>query len=267
MKIHLLDYGNIEADLGWVIQGAGSSIRSDTNPDAQRRLNSMSGALIEHPKAGLILYETGPAPDAQESWPEPVSEAFHIRRYDEANRVDVAVNAAGFDIADIKAIIISHLHLDHAGGLEFFRGMDVPIFVHEEELKHAFYAVATKEDYGAYLPHYLDPSFNWHAISEDRIEFFEGLTLYRTQGHTPGLLMLQADLRNAGTFLFTSDLMPLRDNFETPVPQGWLGRDHYEWWRGYKFAKHIADRTDARLVFGHDYSVLHALIDEAKVFD
>lgn len=46
---------------------------------------------------------------------------------------------------------MGHLHLDHAGGLSYFKGTDVPIYVHELELKHAFYSVLTKTDLGVYM--------------------------------------------------------------------------------------------------------------------
>ena len=266
MKLHLLDYGNMEVDVGWFVQAAGVSTLSAPTPASPRRKISMVGALIEHPKAGLILYETGAAPNAKELWPAPVFEAFAVTHYDAANRLDEAVHAAGFDLADIKAVVIGHMHLDHAGGLEFFRGMDVPIYVHEEELKNAFYAVATGEDLGPYVGHYVDTSFNWKAVQEEQIELWDGITLYRAQGHTPGLLMLRADLPNAGTFLFTSDLMPLRDNYEQGRPQGWLGRDQHQWWRSFKLTHTIAVRTDAHLVFGHDYDVLEELKRET-VYD
>lgn len=56
----------------------------------------------------------------------------------------------GNRIEEVKAIIISHLHNDHAGldpplialivgGLEHFLGTNIPIYVHEEELKEAFW--------------------------------------------------------------------------------------------------------------------------------
>jgi glyoxylase-like metal-dependent hydrolase (beta-lactamase superfamily II) len=83
-----------------------------------------------------------------------VQELFAITRYDDGHHLDNAIQAAGYGLDDIKAIVLSHLHLDHAGGLEFFRGRDVPVYVHGDELKNAFYAVATGEDLGAYLPHY-----------------------------------------------------------------------------------------------------------------
>ena len=48
-------------------------------------------------------------------------------------------------------MIMGHLHLDHAGGLDAFRGTGVPVYVREEELKHAFYSGATKSDLGEWV--------------------------------------------------------------------------------------------------------------------
>jgi glyoxylase-like metal-dependent hydrolase (beta-lactamase superfamily II) len=49
------------------------------------------------------------------------------------------------------------MHLDHAGGLGHFSGRkDVEIWVHEKELKSAFWSVATGADAGVYMPHCMD---------------------------------------------------------------------------------------------------------------
>ena len=62
----------------------------------------------------------------------------------------------GNKLEDIKKIIIGHLHLDHAGGLdEFLDRKDVEIWVHDRELRSAFWSVATGADVGVYLEHYL----------------------------------------------------------------------------------------------------------------
>lgn len=75
--------------------------------------------------------------------------------YSESQKLPAAIKATGNDIKDVKAVVIGHLHLDHAGGLEHFMGTDVPIYVHEEEFKHACWAVATGADLGVYLPGYM----------------------------------------------------------------------------------------------------------------
>ena len=44
-----------------------------------------------------------------------------------------ALGAAGLDLADIRAVAISHLHYDHAGGLKHFAGR-VPVHIQRAEL-------------------------------------------------------------------------------------------------------------------------------------
>jgi glyoxylase-like metal-dependent hydrolase (beta-lactamase superfamily II) len=266
MKLHLLDLGTIEYDEGFALAGAGVSTRSDPNPASPRRKVAIIAATIEHPKAGVVLFDTGAAPNANELWPPPVLELFAITHYGDENRLDQALAAAGLDLSDVRAVVLSHLHLDHAGGLEWLRGRDVPIYVHADELRNAFYAVATKEDLGAYVSHYLDFSFNWRPLHGERIELFDHFTLHRLPGHTPALLGLQLELPHAGTFFLTSDQFHLRENYEQGQPLGWLLRDHAAWWRSYHFVRQVAERTGARLVFGHDAGVLADLKRE-KFYD
>jgi glyoxylase-like metal-dependent hydrolase (beta-lactamase superfamily II) len=256
MKLHLLDLGSIEYDEGFPLAGAGVSTLSEPNPAAARRKVAIIGALIEHPKIGPILFDTGAAPNAREVWPPIVFELFAITEYRDEQRLDNVLGAAGFGLDDVKAIVLSHMHLDHAGGLEFFRGKDVPVYVSATELRNAFYAIASKEDIGAYVPHYIDFSFNWQPFDGDHLELFPDFQLHLLAGHTPGLMGLQLDLANSGTFLLTSDQFHLRENYEQGRPLGWLLRDHAAWWRSYRLARRIAENMDAMLVFGHDREIL-----------
>lgn len=266
MKLRLLDFGNIDYDEGFPLAGAGVSTLSQPNPPAARRKVAIVGALIEHPKIGPILFDTGAAPNAKEVWPPIVFELFAITHYGSENRIDNILRSAGYDLKDVKAVVLSHLHLDHAGGLEFFRGTDVPVYVHSDELRNAFFSVASKTDLGPYVSHYLDFSFNWQPVDGEHVELFDGFQLHHLPGHAPGLMGLQLDLKNAGTFVMTSDQFHLRENFENAQPLGWLMRDHAAWWRSYRFVKQLKDRKDARLVFGHDAQVLAELRKE-KFYD
>jgi len=81
-------------------------------------------------------------------WGPQLGDLFARENYTEEMELDAQIRLTGNDIRDVKAVIIGHLHLDHAGGLEHFRGTDVPIYTHELELKHAFYSVASKTDLG-----------------------------------------------------------------------------------------------------------------------
>jgi hypothetical protein len=58
-------------------------------------------------------------------------------------------------------VILGYLHLDYAGGFEYFVNTDVEIYVHELERKHALYSVATGSDNRVYMPHYSGFNLNW----------------------------------------------------------------------------------------------------------
>lgn len=68
-----------------------------------------------------------------------------------SHELPTAIAATGHDINDVKMVILGHLHLDHAGGLGYFADRQIPIWVHEQELRHAFWALSSKEDPGFVL--------------------------------------------------------------------------------------------------------------------
>jgi hypothetical protein len=126
----------------------------------------------------------GPFPlDYPELVPPQVNDLFSRVDYTPDMNLAAQIAATGNDIRDVKMIIMGHLHLDHAGGLEPFRGTGVPVHVHELELKHAFYSVATKSDLGVYFPHYLTFDINWVPFHGSFYEIAPGLNIH----HSPGL--------------------------------------------------------------------------------
>ncbi|NMH95744.1 N-acyl homoserine lactonase family protein [Pseudonocardia acidicola] len=266
-KLSLLDLGRIDTDDGFFIRGCNAAVQSNPRPQYERRRVAVIAAVIEHPTAGPLLFETGCAQNARQEWPELAWDAFPVNVYEEQHHLDKALEAAGYGIDDIQAVVMGHLHLDHAGGLEHFRGKDIPIFAHELEIKEHYYAVATKEDIGAYVPGDLHWELNWQPIHRDETELFEGITVRHMPGHTPGLMTMQVQTRNSGHFILTSDLFHVRDLFEQGLPQGWLGRDSHAWWRSFRWTQQLQRRYDATMVYGHDASVLEELQAQAKYFD
>jgi glyoxylase-like metal-dependent hydrolase (beta-lactamase superfamily II) len=172
----------------------------------------------------------------------------------------------GNRIEDVKMVIMGHLHLDHAGGLEHFRGTDVPIYLHEEEFKHACWAVGTEADLGVYLPGYMDLSgLNWKTFNDSRVEVLKGVTLHHAPGHTPGLVMMQLNLKESGTWIWTTDQFHVAENYHSKQPQGWLARDHNAWIRSLAMVERLQALFDAKLIFGHDKEVAEKYI--GKVYE
>lgn len=256
-KLYILDFGRAESDPSWFIWGANIPPLGLKELYPQRVKTAFIGALLQHPE-GNILIDTGPHPQAQKIWPRELNEAIPIVEYSEKNKLENILRFIGLKISDIDYIIMSHLHLDHTGGLHLFKDKKVPIFAHEEEIKHAYYSVATKTD-PAYFIHDLDVELNWKPFSGDEVELFEDVFLYHLPGHTVGHCSIRVKLEKSGNFIFTADLCHLKENFENEIPLGWLMGDKSTWLRSIRKLKLIARKFKATIVYGHDARRLEEL--------
>lgn len=78
-------------------------------------------ALLYHPDIGLILFDTGPCGDLAASWGDEAMKFGPITRDKATQGLAKAIKATGAgEIGDVKTVILSHMHCNHAGGLEHF---------------------------------------------------------------------------------------------------------------------------------------------------
>ncbi|PNS14202.1 hypothetical protein CAC42_6715 [Sphaceloma murrayae] len=264
-KMHILEVGWLEADAAFMIRGANLS-RLSTKDQAfvnQRRRMPMYCILISHPHEGLILWETGGGDGFPEFLGPQVADVFARVEYGPQHNLRAAIESTGHKIEEVKKVVIGHLHIDHAGGLDlFFDRKDVEIWVHDKELRTAFWSVATKADDAVYMKHYLKLDLNWKVFDEQVFEMAQGITLHHLPGHTEGLCGMQVNLPDSGAFLFTSDMYHVIENWRDDVPQGWLQRDHIAWFRSHQRVKQLQRATHCRVVPGHDEVTHLALMKE-----
>jgi uncharacterized oxidoreductase len=140
--------------------------------------------LVEHAR-GRVVFDTGLHP----KW----KTAGRERRIEvgEADDVLSVLSRAGVRPEDVEHVVASHLHYDHAGGLQFFP--DASVWVQAAELRFARAPAVyqrelyDRDDFGHAL--------RWQALDGGHDLFGDGaVTIVPTPGHTPGHQSLCVEL-------------------------------------------------------------------------
>jgi N-acyl homoserine lactone hydrolase len=126
MRMYILDHGVMENDKAWMVAMNKPATASNRNPGFDWISIPSLTFLIDHP-AGRILYDTSCDPVGMKGqWSPFIQENFPWYCKEEEllpNRLKLI----GLTPADIQHVIISHLHMDHAGNLKLFNGSSILI--------------------------------------------------------------------------------------------------------------------------------------------
>jgi N-acyl homoserine lactone hydrolase len=139
MKVHAIQTGTVALTTAWR-EGVGHGRRRLLNTILDRRRTEplpIYAFAIEHPE-GVIVVDTGETarvsePDYFSRW-HPGMRAF--REWVEPQQeVGPQLRQLGIEPGDVRSVVMTHLHTDHAGGLHHFR--DNEILVTRTELEFA----------------------------------------------------------------------------------------------------------------------------------
>lgn len=125
------------------------------------------------------------------------------------------VAAAGLDWAELAGCAISHVHLDHTGGLRLLTD-GPPVLLQRREWQFAT-TVAGPEHF-AFTDDYLRPGLDIVVLDGDTL-LAPGLTALDTRGHTPGHQSFQVELPDRIVVL-ACDAADLRANITESRPCG-----------------------------------------------
>jgi len=217
--------------------------------------------LIKHPK-GNILFDTG---DNDRIITDQTYWGPMAAMLDKGVQADLAIDAQldkiGVKPADIKYVILGHMHLDHAGNVGKFP--NATIVVQHDEIINAFWP--PKGYAGTYIPGDFGmlraPTGAPSAGRQPTIELSGDLDLFgdgsiyihRAAGHTPGSQLAVVRLPKTGTVVLTSDTCYLQENLDKDIlPSVGLTYNPTEMLNGYAYIKRIRDTEKGDVLMAHD---------------
>lgn len=187
--------------------------------------------LIDHPD-GTVLYDTGVSYDLIEDpenygpYGEPglaaVVDEFPM---EEDQQPKYQLEDAGYPPAEIDYVVMSHLHVDHAGNVDQFP--DSEFLLQQAELQTAWWPDAPVQK-----AYYLDgdiaplraPEYSVTELSGEYDLFGDGsVVCIPTPGHSAGHQSLLVRSDNAGTVILAGDLAGNHLAFEQEIfhPYTW----------------------------------------------
>lgn len=228
----------------WFLEG-GSIVIEHTQlmwnvPGPQVRIPVYS-VLVEHDE-GLFLFDTGIDLDHMNR-----VLPFELPEQTAEQTIPAQLELCGFGLGDVTMLVNSHLHIDHVGGNQLFKGTGVRNLIHERELAQArnhepfeFFGYSDKSwDYeGA----------NIETVSGDR-ELARGIRLFETPGHTVGHYSFL--LEGERPMLLAMDVAYTAAALERGIQPG-FHHTPVDGVRSIARVKQLAEEHGAEIFFSHD---------------
>ncbi len=207
--------------------------------------------VIDHPDAGLMLFETGVAATWRDEWLPEWLQLLNLEQITPEVCLEAVLRNRGLAPDNFTHVIQGHLHADHAGGLRIFEDAGATIVVHEDEWRHVVGHVAEADDF------FVRADWNFVTRAPQMLmygdqEIAKDLWCVSLPGHMPGTMGVLARLDQTGWVFLTSDAMYFHDTIGPPPATSPIDMDGEMWRRSIDKIAAIAADRDALLLPGHD---------------
>ncbi len=231
-----------------------------TLPSSQRERIPIPAFLVEHPGAGLLLIDTGLHPCvAVEGLGRRAGLIFKDLEMEQEQAVPGLMRELGLNPEDVRTVVMTHLHADHASGISQFP--HATFVLSEAEWR----AAASGGWRQGYQHRNFDHAFDYRLLDFDddaagsfatfgrAFDLFGDGTvrLLFTPGHTPGHLSVELRLRGRELLVAGDAVFTMRSLAEGLLP--YSTADEHLARRSLHEAQLYAERTpSAVIVPGHD---------------
>ena len=192
---------------------------------------------------GNVLFDTGLSPRALPG----LKRSDPLARFDEADLLVNRLGALGLEPGDVAMVVLSHLHYDHAGGAELFPKSE--LVVQKDEYAYAHYPASFFAPF-YYRKNFDLPGYRWRLLDGDT-ELAPGLTVLRSDGHTPGHQSLLVELPETGPVILAGDACYWREHVAQERVPGVVWNPTLAL-HSIKRLKTLARLTGGRIFPGHD---------------
>ena len=222
----------------------------------------VSSYLIDH-EDGLVLIDLGYNVD---HWPELLRPNADFK---EEQRIDRQIQALGYDINDIKYVILSHYHIDHCGCMDLFP--NPTYIVRRQEAMFAWWPLDRSKDTATYcFPDYENTrDYEYIEIEED-IDydvFGDGsLILIDTKGHTRDHQSIVVNLPNSGQIVLAVDAASLKENLDDDIYPGVVTWNIEEGLKSLEKLRKLRDEG-AMIIYGHEATQWENLKKAPEFYD
>jgi glyoxylase-like metal-dependent hydrolase (beta-lactamase superfamily II) len=207
--------------------------------------------ILAHSPAGWVLLETGCDPLPYRGVTKDLMYGEHLPEFPgDGDPLLEGMASHGLAPADLAAAAVSHLHVDHSGGLHHLAAAGVEVAIQGTELEFGRERAGVPEFYQR--QDYMLDGLRWRELDGDA-EIAPGVEAVATPGHTPGHMSYRVRMGESGTWLFAVDAIDLQRGIDENRPIGWSA-DPAD--APLRRASHdrlvaLAAAEDARLVPGH----------------